>query len=291
MDNIKSPSHSTLHPTSNKKQQLRHTLARLPNSFSFSFLISSPIPVDHTSPSILTLCRSAQRLATNTGNHSSLTITQAIHPSIRQSDQMAHNALYFRLLTPPHSPNQPSQHVNSRPHRPNRRQRPPPLRIIAPRPRLNVTNRQNEQTNETIPTYAHPLPPDHLLNNHNNHLPPEPLHQLRKSKSNDSLEKAYQEKPALLIRPPSRHKWDDARNLCTICYDILCISPTCNKQHIRQLPCGHRFHEHCIYGPGQWMPKRNTCPLCRQTAFHLILPGKLLTIVTDSLMNNRNREQ
>ena len=123
---------------------------------------------------------------------------------------MAHNALYFRLLTPPHSPNQPSQHVNSRPQRPNRRQRPPPLRIIAPRPRLNVTNRQNEQTNETIPTYAHPLPPDHLLNNHNNHLPHKPLHPLRKSKSNDSLEKAYQEKPALLTRPSSRHNWDDA---------------------------------------------------------------------------------
>ena len=200
---------------------------------------------------------------------------------------MAHNTLYFRLLTPPHSPNQ--QHANSRPQRPNRRQRLPPLRIIAPRPTLNITNRQNEQTNETTPTYTHPLPPDHLFYDHNNHIPPEPLHQLRKSKSNDSLEKAYQEKPALLICPPSRHKWDDARNLCTICYDILCISPTCNEQHIRQLPCGHRFHEHCIYGPEQWMPMKNTCPLCRQEAFQLIPPGKLIAILTDSLTNNLSR--
>ena len=181
--------------------------------------------------------------------------------------------------------------MNIQPQRPNRRQRLPPLRIIAQRPTLDVTNRQNEQTNDTTPTYTHPLPPYHLFYDHHKHIPPEPFHQLRKSKSNDSLEKVYQEKPALLTRPSSRHDWGDAVNLCTICYDILCISPTCNKPHICELPCGHRFHEDCIYGPKQWILRKSICPLCRQTAFHLIIPGKLLTVVTDSFLNHRNREQ
>ena len=176
--------------------------------------------------------------------------------------------------------------MNIQPQRPNRRQRLPPLRIIAQRPTINVTNRQNEQTNDTTPTYTHPLPPYHLVYNHHKHTPLEPFYQLRKSKSNDALEKAYQEKPALSICSTNNHKWDDARNLCAICYDILCVSPTCNLQHIRQLPCGHRFHEHCIYGPEQWMPMKNTCPLCRQEAFQLIPPGKLIAILIDSLTNN-----
>ena len=186
------------------------------------------------------------------------------------------------MHTPPHPYRQ--QPTNIPPQR-NRRQRIPPLRDITQEIFINVSNGQYIQTNDITPTISYSPVPHTPISNHQEYTPP---YQLRKSKSNDALEKTYQEKPALLICSTSNHKWDDACNLCTICYDILCISPTCILSHITQLPCGHRFHENCIHG--QWFPIKNTCPLCREEAFQHLPPGKLLGILMDSLTNNRETD-
>ena len=44
---------------------------------------------------------------------------------------------------------------------------------------------------------------------------------------------------------------DHVENTCSICLDGL----------VEQLPCGHKFHPHCIY---KWKTEgKATCPLCR----------------------------
>merc|ERR1712121_530359 len=101
----------------------------------------------------------------------------------------------FRLHTPPHSSRH--QPTNMQPQR-NRRQRLPPLRDITQEIYINVSNGQYIQTNDITPTYNHSPPPHTLISNHQEYTPLQPPYQLRKSKSNDALEKAYQEKSALL---------------------------------------------------------------------------------------------
>ena len=46
----------------------------------------------------------------------------------------------------------------------------------------------------------------------------------------------------------------NTRPTCTICLDFLDDNP-------KTLPCGHKFHEHCIT---RWCATRQTCPICRR---------------------------
>ena len=41
---------------------------------------------------------------------------------------------------------------------------------------------------------------------------------------------------------------------CSICYEV-------DKKTCCALPCGHKFHKHCVL---PWIKKHNTCPLCRR---------------------------
>lgn len=52
---------------------------------------------------------------------------------------------------------------------------------------------------------------------------------------------------------------------CIICFEVL--GPTSS---LRNLPCGHTFHQPCI---DNWMCNQDTkCPLCRKTFYHLRRP-------------------
>ena len=50
---------------------------------------------------------------------------------------------------------------------------------------------------------------------------------------------------------PSR-KMERKEQPCAVCLD---------NSTFAELPCGHRFHPHCI---GNWVRKSNSCPCCRQ---------------------------
>jgi hypothetical protein len=40
----------------------------------------------------------------------------------------------------------------------------------------------------------------------------------------------------------------------------VCVSDLSMNEEVRQLPCGHYFHDNCII---PWLKKRNSCPICR----------------------------
>lgn len=46
----------------------------------------------------------------------------------------------------------------------------------------------------------------------------------------------------------------ETTDACSICLDPLCSSP------IREMKCGHSFHQRCI---DRWVQNQATCPMCR----------------------------
>lgn len=40
---------------------------------------------------------------------------------------------------------------------------------------------------------------------------------------------------------------------------VICLEPTTSSP--KKLPCGHKFHKHCIK---RWVDRYNSCPVCRQ---------------------------
>ena len=196
--------------------------------------------------------------------------------------------LFFRRHTPHHSPNH-NQIGVSRPPRTNRRFRIRLLHIIYS-PRLTVTTTPDTPTNP--PLRQKTQPPSFHPPKRRNSIPiknvQKHIYPLRRTKSEHTLAQEHNDiTPAISMIPfEARHNWKDPITLCAICRDLLCTSPTCTKTHIRELPCLHRFHANCIYGPTKWMPKHSTCPMCRKTAHQLHLPGLLK--VQNTLMQNQN---
>jgi len=47
----------------------------------------------------------------------------------------------------------------------------------------------------------------------------------------------------------------DNKEECAICKEEFCIS-----ESVKQLPCGHNYHDTCI---SPWLETRNSCPVCR----------------------------
>lgn len=61
--------------------------------------------------------------------------------------------------------------------------------------------------------------------------------------------------PGLVETLPLVPYLDDGREAsCAVCLDEFA-----EEQHVRQLPCGHRFHAPCI---DQWLARSTRCPLC-----------------------------
>jgi len=61
--------------------------------------------------------------------------------------------------------------------------------------------------------------------------------------------------PGLVEALPLVPYRDDGREAsCAVCLDEFA-----GEQHVRQLPCGHRFHAPCI---DQWLARSTRCPLC-----------------------------
>ncbi|KGN43349.1 uncharacterized protein LOC101214496 [Cucumis sativus] len=48
---------------------------------------------------------------------------------------------------------------------------------------------------------------------------------------------------------------------CSICLDEL----SCEKREVMRIPCGHVYHESCIF---KWLENHNSCPLCRKPLHH-----------------------
>jgi hypothetical protein len=46
----------------------------------------------------------------------------------------------------------------------------------------------------------------------------------------------------------------------------ICLEPYVEGILVSVLECGHYYHTSCI---GQWLPRMNTCPLCRSTVSHV----------------------
>ncbi|XP_038883574.1 E3 ubiquitin-protein ligase RNF181-like [Benincasa hispida] len=44
---------------------------------------------------------------------------------------------------------------------------------------------------------------------------------------------------------------------CCICLEEL----SCEKREVIRIPCGHVYHESCVF---KWLRKNNSCPLCRK---------------------------
>jgi len=52
----------------------------------------------------------------------------------------------------------------------------------------------------------------------------------------------------------------EKRLQCTVCMDDFKL-----QEQVRRLPCGHHFHEACIF---PWLTRHNTCPVCRNAAIN-----------------------
>lgn len=48
----------------------------------------------------------------------------------------------------------------------------------------------------------------------------------------------------------------DIKLQCSVCWEDFIL-----KECVRQLPCQHIYHEHCIR---PWLELHGTCPICRQ---------------------------
>ncbi|KAA0035774.1 E3 ubiquitin-protein ligase RNF181-like protein [Cucumis melo var. makuwa] len=57
-------------------------------------------------------------------------------------------------------------------------------------------------------------------------------------------------------RLKSEEKVEDLGD-CSICLDEL----SCEKREVIRIPCGHVYHESCIF---KWLKNHNSCPLCRK---------------------------
>jgi len=57
--------------------------------------------------------------------------------------------------------------------------------------------------------------------------------------------------------------------VCSICRSTLSDVELSIHETVRRIPCGHLFHEKCIY---KWFERSQDCPLCRKNI--LIEQGK-----------------
>jgi len=64
---------------------------------------------------------------------------------------------------------------------------------------------------------------------------------------------------AALLPPGETPPADECVICLGSCESCDCAEPL--KPHWRQLQCGHRFHEHCIF---EWLKKAQRCPMCRR---------------------------
>ncbi|KAA0044413.1 E3 ubiquitin-protein ligase RNF181-like protein [Cucumis melo var. makuwa] len=60
-------------------------------------------------------------------------------------------------------------------------------------------------------------------------------------------------------------KSEEEEGDCSVCLDEL----DCGKREVIRIPCGHVYHESCIF---EWLNNNNSCPLCR-TSFPLDNPN------------------
>jgi len=58
----------------------------------------------------------------------------------------------------------------------------------------------------------------------------------------------------IIEQPPLES--DESEESC-----VVCLNEFVEGQALRQLPCSHRFHQHCI---DKWLSRRKVCPLCLQ---------------------------
>ncbi|KAK9767639.1 hypothetical protein K7432_002405 [Basidiobolus ranarum] len=71
--------------------------------------------------------------------------------------------------------------------------------------------------------------------------------------------------PAKVNTPASEAKQDlpvvhcNGDEICTICLEKL-TDPEHHNYVVRAMPCGHMFHQKCIFS---WLDLVNACPLCR----------------------------
>ena len=62
---------------------------------------------------------------------------------------------------------------------------------------------------------------------------------------------------------------EDSNEVCSICRSTLSDVELSIHETVRRIPCGHLFHEKCIY---KWFERSQDCPLCRKNI--LIEQGK-----------------
>uniref|UniRef100_A0A0A0KYC0 RING-type E3 ubiquitin transferase n=1 Tax=Cucumis sativus TaxID=3659 RepID=A0A0A0KYC0_CUCSA len=56
----------------------------------------------------------------------------------------------------------------------------------------------------------------------------------------------------------SKLKSEEEKGDCSVCLDEL----DCEKREVIRIPCGHVYHESCIF---KWLNSSNSCPLCRSS--------------------------
>ena len=134
----------------------------------------------------------------------------------------------------------------------------------------HTTNRAHAApTDDFLPTYLAFLM---MMNVHNHRQNPAAMHQQppftsffmgpprASDQAKESLKHVHpEENRRLLRRQPT----------CVICTDSLLVATTtptptptatAEPQEIRQMPCGHLFHQLCLF---TWLAESNKCPLCR----------------------------
>lgn len=67
------------------------------------------------------------------------------------------------------------------------------------------------------------------------------------------------------------------RVICTVCLAPAIPNGASDDSECRELPCGHFFHNECIF---QWLRENPTCPVCRQSCKELRSPTEAAAIET-----------
>jgi hypothetical protein len=96
-------------------------------------------------------------------------------------------------------------------------------------------------TDDEMPTYSSPLTSP--INNYPSQLLSHRLGNVQPPHTSPTMRTHRRRLPDINTRPT-----------CTICLDFLDDNP-------KTLPCGHKFHEHCIT---RWCATRPNCPVCRR---------------------------